>query len=701
MSQTSHCFARPSTSIFRERGQHFVTLSARIALVASATAVGLDSVVAVDHELTVLGFEGRLSPLSRLAPAVFLGRTEGAAPPRKVGLAVIERLHRTQPALRAARLSSLNSKLGLLACAAGLLGVTQACGSSDGNPGGGAGTSSGATAGNSTGTAGNSVGTGGSGNTAGSGTGNTAGTSAPTAGSNATGGSGSGGTSSGGGAGGGTPPMGGSGGSPPVNTSDNVLERNNNASRDGLFVQPKLTKAAIPMMAADATFNTGAKFTGNMWASPLYLAPGAGGKGLFFAVTTGNDVMAIDETSGATVWTKNIGTPATANGVSCGNIHPLGILSTPVIDAATRTIYVAGAVGDGTAIQKHLIMAYNADDGTPKAGWPVDATGLTSGSVTFTPPPQNQRSALSLVGGKLYVGYGGHIGDCGPYHGWIVAVDTADPTKKAGWATLGQGEAIWAAGGFASDGTSIFPVTGNHTGNSGGDSRTTSDSEAVVRLTGMAMVERNDQNMYFPTTWKTMDSQDADLGGSNSVLLSIDGGSVPSYLAAVAKDGNMYLLNPTNLGGMGGHVLTFKVSSGGAMAVKTSPTAFKTAKGTHYVFSTDSGAVCPGGAGGRSIVSVLLKAGADGKPTATSEWCAPLSGMVTTAPISTTTDGMGDAVVWFMNGGKLNAVDGETGTSLFASTDSCSGVRQWTSPIATKGRVVVGGDTHLCSWSVK
>jgi len=621
---------------------------------------------------------------------------------KKVGLAVIERLLRSKPALGAARLDSLQTRLAFLACAAGLLGVTQACGSSDSNPGGGGGTSSnGGTAGQSSNTAGTSVGT--SGSSVGNGGSHSAGTGSGAAGGAAGGSSPSGGGGAGPTAGsGGNPPNAGAGGGPPVNQTDNVLQRNNNASRDGLFVQPKLTKAAIPTMAADATFNTGAKFTGNMWASPLYLAPAdANGKGLFFAVTTGNDVIAIDETTGATVWNKSIGTPAQANGVSCGNIHPLGILSTPVIDAATRTIYVAGAVGSASAIEKHVIMAFNADDGSEKTGWPVDATGLKSGSVTFTPPPQNQRSALALVGGKLYVGYGGHIGDCGPYHGWIVAVDTTDPTKKAAWATLGQGEAIWAAGGFASDGTSIFPVTGNHTGSSGGDDRSTSDSEAVVRLTGLASVERNDQNLYFPTTWKTMDSQDADFGGSNSVLLSIEGASLPSYVAAVAKDGNMYLLNPTNLGGMGGHVLTFKVSNGGAMAVKTSPTAFKTAKGTHYVFSTDSGAVCPGGAGGRSIVSVLLKAGADGKPTASSEWCAPLSGNTTTAPITTTTDGTTDATVWFMNGGKLNAVNGDDGTSLFASTDSCSGVRQWTSPIATKGRIVVGGDTHLCSWSVK
>jgi len=97
---------------------------------------------------------------------------------------------------------------------------------------------------------------------------------------------------------------------------------------------------------------------------------------------------------------------------------------------------------------------------------------------------------------------------------------------------------------------------------------------------------------------------------------------------------------------------------------------------------------------------VLLKAGTDGKPTATSEWCAPLTGSVT-APVSTTTDGSANAAVWYVDSGKLSAVDGDDGTKLFASTDTCSGVRQWTSPIATKGRVVVGGDTHLCSWSVK
>jgi len=148
-----------------------------------------------------------------------------------------------------------------------------------------------------------------------------------------------------------------------VDTSASVLERNKHANRDGAFVQPTLTAAQAAKMAKDADF--AATFAGNVWASPLYLEKGPGGKGVFIAVTTGNDVFALDETTGATVWTKNIGSSPTANGVSCGSIHPLGIVSTPVIDAATGTLYVAGAVGT-TSIARHEIHALSVMDGSER-----------------------------------------------------------------------------------------------------------------------------------------------------------------------------------------------------------------------------------------------------------------------------------------------------------------------------------------------
>jgi hypothetical protein len=477
----------------------------------------------------------------------------------------------------------------------------------------------------------------------------------------------------------------------PLNEGDSVLQRNHHASRDGHFLQPKLSRASIPQLTADTAF--AATFAGNLWASPLFLANDNGESGSFFAVTTGNDVFALDEISGAKRWSTNLGSSPQSNGVNCGDIHPLGVLSTPVIDPVTRTLYVAGAQGT-TSIQSHMVHALSVDDGSERPGWPVDVTGIKSAGVTFAPAAQNQRSALSLVNGTLYVAYGGHVGDCGNYHGWVIAIDTTDPTKRAGWATLGQGEAIWAAGGMASDGTSVFAVTGNST--VGAAARADSDSEEVVRVTGLAQVTRSDQNLYFPTTWKQMDSTDADFGSSNPIYLTIAGSTPSHYIAALAKDGQLYLLNASNLGGMGGHVLAFTVANGGAMAIHTSPTAFTTAKGTHFVLATDAGAVCPGGGAGKAILSVLIQGGSP--PTASVEWCAPLTS-TTTAPIATTTDGLANAAVWYVNAGKLTAVDGDTGAKLYESADTCAGVRKWTSPIAVKGRIVVGGDGHLCSWS--
>jgi len=473
-------------------------------------------------------------------------------------------------------------------------------------------------------------------------------------------------------------------------SGQSVLERNKHASRDGIFVQPTLTKAKAAMMAADTTFvpslNASTVAGGNnVWASPLYLQNGPGGKGAFFAVTTGNDVYALDETTGATIWTHNIGSSPTANGVSCGNIHPLGILSTPVIDAASRTIYVAGAIGTAS-ISDHQVHALSVDDGSEKTGWPASVSKVTSGGLAFMPPPQNQRSALSLVGGKVYVAYGGHIGDCGPYHGWVVGIDANDPTMMGGWATGGQGEGIWAAGGMASDGTGVFALTGNNTAGV----TTHLDSEEAVRVTGLGTLT----DSFYASPWKTMDSSDADLGASNPVYFELSGATPSKVLAVVSKDGHLYLLDAAHLGGMGGQKVDFMVANG-TMSIHTAVASYTTAKGRYVVFGTDGGAVCPGGAS-QAVVSVLIAPGAPPAPQVA--WCAPLSGS-TTGPISTTTDGTNDVVVWYMNGGKLNGVDGDTGASIFASTDTCAGVRQWTSPIAVNGRVVVTGDGHLCSWS--
>ena len=442
-------------------------------------------------------------------------------------------------------------------------------------------------------------------------------------------------------------------------------------------------------MVATPGFN--ATFTGRMFASPLYLENGPNGKGLFFAVTTGNDVYALDEATGAVVWTHNIGSSPQQSGAGCGDINPIGIESTPVIDAAARTIYVAGAIGT-SSISRHEVHALSVDTGAEKSGWPVDVSTVpASGGTTFMPQPANQRSALSLVNGIVYVAYGGHVGDCGPYHGWVIGINAANPAMKGGWATGGQGEGIWAAGGMASDGNGVFAATGNRTGPA---SSTHQDSESLVRVTGLGA--RADT--FFPSRWANMDNNDNDLASSNPVYVEQAGSTPSKMVLQMSKDGHLYILDAANLGGMDGHKRDFMVA-GTAMTIHSVPAAYHTAQGLYLVFAATSGAsLCPGGVSGRAVVAVRLTAGSP--PTPAIAWCAPMAN-VTTAPIATTTNGSDNAIVWFTNSGTLKGVDGDTGTQIYSSTNTCDSTMQWTSPIAVKGRIVAGGTGHLCSWSAQ
>ena len=83
-------------------------------------------------------------------------------------------------------------------------------------------------------------------------------------------------------------------------------------------------------------------------------------------------------------------------------------------------------------------------------------------------------------------------------------------------------------------------------------------------------------------------------------------------------------------------------------------------------------------------------------------WCSAISGNASTAPMATTTDGTANAMVWFINNANtLKALDGDTGTQIFNGTNStCSNVQRWTTPIALNNKIVVGGNSHLCSWSM-
>jgi hypothetical protein len=495
--------------------------------------------------------------------------------------------------------------------------------------------------------------------------------------------------------------------------NESVTQRGGDNAKTSHWVAASLTKANVmTKMALDANFK--ANFNGEFTSSPLFLAGATPGTGRFFAATTENDVYAFDEMTGAvlTGWPHNIGGYLVNAPVCGGDPVNHGIVSTPVIDAAGKKIYVAAAMTDG----HQEVHALSTDTGMEVAGWPVDISKVNTGAVAFQSTVQNQRSALSLVNGILYVAYGGYCGDAGMYRGFVFGVNTADPTKVGSWYTKDNRQSgIWAAGGFPSDGNGIFAVTGNAGGVTG--NHDDSDSEEILRITDLGTAHRDAANLFYPTEWiDPMNSGDQDFGSASPAVVSVPDGTPSTIIVAPAKPGRVYFLDAANLGGSLGQFADMAVADTKNSSVYTSPAAYQAPSGVHVAIATGGGSQCPNAMTlNAAVMSILLKPSAPGMaPMPSKVWCAAIGSGDTSrrAPIATNSAGSADPIVWYMNGGNLNAFDGEDGTVLYdssstkngATASSCGGIHKFTSLMAVNGRIVVGGDSggkaHLCSWSV-
>src|SRR5450631_2457664 len=177
----------------------------------------------------------------------------------------------------------------------------------------------------------------------------------------------------------------------------NVTQHHNNPSRDGLFIDSAFTAAAAANVTRDTSF-TGT-ISGNVYAQPLYIEDGPGGAAMVIAVTESNNVYALDAATGAIIWQRNVGTPITS-GLPCGNINPLGITGTPIVDLASRSLFFDAETTPTSGIFKHFIYSLNVDTGAINTGWPVDVNARVSG---FDSSVQSERAALGIVGNILYV----------------------------------------------------------------------------------------------------------------------------------------------------------------------------------------------------------------------------------------------------------------------------------------------------------
>src|SRR5213079_1063216 len=117
----------------------------------------------------------------------------------------------------------------------------------------------------------------------------------------------------------------------------NVTQEHNNVSRDGVYIDAGFTPSAAANLTRDLNFN--GTISGAVYAQPLYIEGGPNGP-MVIAVTESNNVYALHADTGLPIWSRtDIGTPAPQGSPCPGNIIPVGITGTPVVDLASRSLF--------------------------------------------------------------------------------------------------------------------------------------------------------------------------------------------------------------------------------------------------------------------------------------------------------------------------------------------------------------------------
>ena len=458
----------------------------------------------------------------------------------------------------------------------------------------------------------------------------------------------------------------------------NVTQKNNNLSRDGLYVDAAFTPGNAANLTRDLSF--GGTVVGNVHAQPLYIEGGPKGP-MVIVVTASNNVYALNATTGAVIWQRTDIGPAVTSGLPCGNISPVGIIGTPVVDLGSRSLFFDALI-DGTP-KKHFIFSLDVDTGATHAGWPVDVNTAVPG---FDSPVHEDRGALAVVNGIVYVPYSGYFGDCGDYHGSVVGVHIDNPSMVAAWRTAAEGGGIWGHSGVASDGTNMFVITGN-TFTSPGDPW--SGGEAIVRLQAGPIFTGNPTDFWAPANWQSLDNSDTDLGGCSAILIDVPGATPSQLVLALGKDGNAYLVNRNNLGGVAGPVTSLGVD--GTLRGQSSAT-YTTAQGTYFVFRAGSSEI------------KAYKITPTNPPSIVFAWSASQSGQG--SPWVTTTDGTNNAIVWVVGAegdNRLHGYNGDTGEVIYAgggNNELMTGTRKWNSGMVVRGSIYVANDNKVYKFNV-
>jgi len=430
---------------------------------------------------------------------------------------------------------------------------------------------------------------------------------------------------------------------------------------------------------------------------PGVTIPGAGVHNVIYVATMHDSVYAFDADSATgknanPLWQisflTNGATPVPISLQGCAPTTQwteVGIVSTPVIDPVSGTLYVVAKTYENSGFV-HRLHALDVATGLEKTGSPVVITAsylFAGNNNIFVDKIQINRPALLLENGNLYIAFGSTGCRSDKEQGWVMAYNasTLQPAGAFDDEPEDGAAAIWQRGGGLSADSqgNIYGATGD-----GDFAAGTNFGQSVLKLSQKGGTLQL-ADWFTPFNELYLDQHDLDL--SEPVLVLPDQPSKhPHLLAAVGKEGTIYILNRDNLGHFCATctlVDTQIVQELTALAPDTGALIYW----NNTVYSS--------GAGSPIMAMPLSKGLLATKPVAQSKIKTHGHSPVISANGST------EGVLWQLTGTYLFAFDAKTLVKLYGSSQARDGrdvfppVPHFANLVVANGKVYVGTNNSL------
>jgi len=306
-----------------------------------------------------------------------------------------------------------------------------------------------------------------------------------------------------------------------------------------------------------------------LYIPDLYIPKDGKKRNVMYVATMANNVYAFDADdpdANEPIWWRNFGNPLPIHDAKIGapsahcavytDIHvEVGIVSTPVIDQSTNTMYLMATNKDSHEpyVVHHRLHAIDIATGQSRPNSPVviegqypgTGDGSVNGIITFTSLTQNQRLSLTLVDDTIYFAFGSYC-TMPIYHGWLFGYDKISLTRKLIWCTtpsMKEGS-IWQSGvGLIYEKPYLYMISANGYWKAGSDWGNSYLKVDPRKVNSNGLLIDGVVDYFTPYNWEELFELDLDLGTAGPLFIP-----GTDCLFGCSKQGWCYVVNKNDMG---------------------------------------------------------------------------------------------------------------------------------------------------------